>query len=98
MTMMEKTVQYKSVSATPVRYMCNGINCPGWWVNPFYIENRAINSWAVMYNGLCLNTATLHMEHEPSPSNRSDGYLIRHRFDSPEMAIEFILRNAERIK
>lgn len=52
-----------------------------------FIEERGENSWALKIQNECLaKDGTL--EYEPSPSNRSDDFIKRCRFSTPEEALD----------
>lgn len=51
-----------------------------------YIEERSENSWALTYKGSCMDLEG-EFNSEPSPSNRSEEFIQKHRFKTPEEAL-----------
>lgn len=52
------------------------------------IEGRGNGAWAICNLGSVMN-GSREWEYEPSPSNRSDEFIARTRFASPQEALDF---------
>ena len=73
------------IKITPTRYTVSAlpeddINASTWSIT---VEYRGRGKWAVMHHGYCLGLGedgNLDWDYEPSPSNRDDDWLERHRF------------------
>lgn len=65
----------------PIKY---SIGLDYWQV---FIEYRSEGKWAVVFMGDAMNHDG-EFDFENSPSNRTEEYILKHRFNSPEEALQ----------